>query len=80
MKNSSKNDRGTQGLVGAELADGELESVAGGINPQPLPPGARSLPIFNPGALVELNPQPLPPGGDPRRSGFSFVGSRLMVR
>ena len=33
------------------LSDENLDRVAGGLNPQPLPPGMRFL-----------NPQPLPPG------------------
>jgi hypothetical protein len=38
------------GQTSDELSDRELEKVAGGLNPQPLPP------------CHELNPQPLPPG------------------
>jgi predicted ribosomally synthesized peptide with nif11-like leader len=38
--------------AGGELSDGALEQVAGGINPQPLPPGgARSFLQINPGLL-----------------------------
>ena len=37
-----------------ELSDRELDRVAGGLNPQPLPPGAAL-------SLHAINPQPLPP-------------------
>lgn len=40
----------TGGQTSSELSASELERVAGGLNPQPLPPGRA------------LNPQPLPPG------------------
>jgi hypothetical protein len=40
----------TGGQTSDELSDRELETVTGGLNPQPLPPGRA------------LNPQPLPPG------------------
>jgi hypothetical protein len=35
-----------------ELSGADLDNVAGGLNPQPLPPGM---------VAVALNPQPLPP-------------------
>ena len=42
--------------IDCELTLEELEAVAGGINPQPLPPRRGELGIHF------LNPQPLPPG------------------
>ena len=41
-----------------ELTLEELEAVAGGLNPQPLPP----LWIGREPGIRFLNPQPLPPG------------------
>ena len=74
MKNDERTVELARVLAESELTDGELESVAGGINPQPLPPGGGDfLGKPNPGVLAGLNPQPLPPGGDPRRLSSSLV-------
>ena len=45
-RKTNTTDRGTE-----TLSDAALDRVAGGLNPQPLPPGIRFL-----------NRQPLPPG------------------
>jgi hypothetical protein len=44
--------------IDCELSLQELETVAGGLNPQPLPP----LEIGRALGIRFLNPQPLPPG------------------
>jgi hypothetical protein len=44
--------------IDCELSLQELEAVAGGLNPQPLPP----LEIGRELGIRFLNPQPLPPG------------------
>jgi hypothetical protein len=44
------------------LSDEALDRVAGGLNPQPLPPGMRLNPQPLPPGMRFLNPQPLPPG------------------
>ncbi|MGE0701951.1 MAG: hypothetical protein AB7O57_22830 [Hyphomicrobiaceae bacterium] len=44
------------------LTDAEATSVAGGLNPQPLPPRYLSLTsLFSRWNIAALNPQPLPP-------------------
>ncbi len=43
----------TSALPVRVLSAAELDAIAGGLNPQPLPPGR---------AMDEFNPQPDPPG------------------
>lgn len=44
-----------------ELATDEFDVVAGGLNPQPLPPRYLVSLFTSRFSLVALNPQPLPP-------------------
>jgi hypothetical protein len=40
-----------------QLTEKQLQRIVGGLNPQPLPPGAAAEAI-----VPDLNPQPFPPG------------------
>jgi hypothetical protein len=50
-----------------ELSDEDLQSIAGGLNPQPIPPGSLFYNGYkDPFNKVTLNPQPEPPGAASR--------------